>query len=301
VRNLILGGGCPMDTVLNWLYSDEVAGTVWWVLGSSLHKGIELTILNDLSFEDGLRECILESQILLHANLKVGTIESPVKNRKRDLSTMKSDMKAMFTTWWNAVHPSGADRLHWYDDYSWPPKVEYMISLPDEVKRSGAALFTEVDAIFEDGPEDRPVAIVDWKTGSSKTSDPNQLHIYRYGLHQEGGWYPEGTGPTVGWFHHLNENKIQLVDPYVGDTVVRHWLQATSDYKKAMVENNTIVANPSYLCRNFNNAQPLCPACADSPEDVKPWVEILGRLERATVREVPILEVGTQEKDNTNG
>ena len=271
-----------------------MAGTVWWVLGSALHKGIELTIADDLSYQDGLDECFLEMKMLLHANRKVGTIESSSARRKRSLDTIEEDITRMYTTWWNAVHPDGSERLHWYDDYDWPPRVEYMIDVPDEVKRSGAALFTEVDAIFEGGPEDRPIAIVDWKTGSSKTADHAQLQIYRYGLHMEDRdqenvelWFPHKPGSMVGWFHHLDANRIQIVDPYLGNTVVQHWLTMTSAYKKAMIEKNTVVATNSFLCQNYNNAQALCPTCAPEPTEVKEWHEILGRMERAKVQKVP--------------
>lgn len=619
VRNLVLTDACPMGVLLNWLYPDEVAGTVWWVLGSSLHKGIELTIANDLSYEDGLYECELEYDILLNANRKVGTIESTSARRKRSLETAPEDMKRMFRTWWNGVHPSSPDRHHFYDDYDWPPRVEYMISVPSEVERSGAALYTEVDAIFEGGPEGRPVAIVDWKglaldtplptvggwvdmktievgdvlfdiegnptavmavsevhygptyritfddgsflvaddkhqwlvrwktdrpqrqistvemadrlakglkvmiettvlripdlplpldpyvlgiwlgdgrctsgeltnfdeeiwgrlaklgyptrtnkttrtllglrtklravgvlgvkhiptayrragnahrlallqglmdsdgtwnrhrqqavyettdqhmagdvadlvrslgdrayeyednhqgfgltvrryrvtwtpnelnpfrlsrkaslvrpggtgysgrhyvrsveriadeptrcivvdsstrtylagermiathnSGSSKTADPAQLHIYRYGLYMEDLyerannaplWFPESAGvaedasaTTVGWFHHLDMDKLQIVAPYIGNTVVRHWLTMAAAYKRAMIEKNTVVATNSYLCRNYNNAQRFCPVCADDPTDVKAWPEILGRTERAVLLDAP--------------
>lgn len=306
VRNLVLTDACPMGVVLNWLYPDEVQGTVWWVLGRGLHKGIELTITDGLSYPEGLYECHLEADILLHANRKVGTIESTRKGAKRSLETIPQNIDDMYETWWNNVHPSSTERLFWYDDYEWPPLVEYMIEVPGEVDRSGAPLYTEVDAIFLAIEEDfrNPVAIVDWKTGASKTADPSQLHIYRYGLHMEDrdgrlngpaqGWFPDGTGgsesnsyPLVGWFHHLNENKIQLVDPYVGNTVVQHWLTMTSAYKRAMIEENTIVATNSYLCRNYNNAGSLCPACGDSNEDTKTWAEVLGRLERAELLPAP--------------
>ena len=148
-------------------------------------------------------------------------------------------------------------------------------------------------------PLSLPIAIVDWKTGSSKTADHAQLQIYRYGLHMEDRnvppmsrvvsdlWFPNGAGSFIGWFHHLDANKIQIVDPYLGNTVVQHWLTMTSAYKKAMVEENTIVATNSFLCQNYNNAQALCPTCAPEPTEVKEWHEILGRLERAKVQKVP--------------
>lgn len=284
VRNLVLTDACNMNTVLNWLYPDEVQGTVWWVLGSALHKGIELTILEDLTHQLGLDACRLEMQILLHANRKVDTLESSSKRRKRSLYTIEEDLERLYLNWWNGVHPSSKDRNHLYDDYSWPPVVEYMVRVPEA---PGAALYTEIDAIFVDGPSDRPVAIVDWKSGSSKTAAEAQLHIYRYGLHHEGGWFPEGAGPMVGWFDHLEHNKRQIVDPYVGDTTVAHWLTMTRAYKEAMIETNSIVATNSYLCKNYNNAKGLCPVCSDDPNTVKPWAEILGRLERATLLEAP--------------
>jgi hypothetical protein len=288
VRNFALTDACAMSDMLNWLYPDEVSGTVWWVLGSALHKGIELTIEGNLTYEEGLYEGLLEMKMLLHANSKIaGTIESSSNRRKRSLDTIEADLTRMYGTWWDAVHPDGANRHTFYDDYDWPPRTEYMIELPDEVERTGAALFTEIDAIFEGGPEERPVAIVDWKSGSAKTADESQLHIYRYGLHRVGGWFPEGTGSMVGWFHHLDADKLQIVDPYIGDTVVHHWLKSAAAYKRALIENNTIPCANSYLCRNYNNAQPLCPCCAEGPEDVKSWPEILGRMERATLLEVP--------------
>ena len=55
-----------MNDMLNWLYPEEVAGTVWWVLGSAEHKGVELTITDDLTYEQGLYECLLEMKMLLH-------------------------------------------------------------------------------------------------------------------------------------------------------------------------------------------------------------------------------------------
>ncbi len=287
VRNLVLTDSCPMNAVLNWLYPDEVTGTVWWVLGSGLHKTIELTILDNLDYVQGQAELRLELQMLLHDNRKVGTLESSSARRKRSLDTMFGDAKRMYMTWWKAVHPDSPDRHHFYDDYDWPPEVEYMIELPDEVERTGAALFTEVDAIFEGGPEERPVAIVDWKSGSSKSEKEFQLHIYRYGLHRVGGFFPNGTGPMVGWFHHLDADKLQIVDPYIGDATVIQWLKMASAYKKAMIEHQVAPAINSYLCNNYNNAQALCPVCANEPDCVKSYVEISGRMERATVLPYP--------------
>lgn len=274
-----------MNTVLNWLYPNEVQGTVWWVLGSAIHKGIEETILDDLSFEDGLAACVLEMQILLHANRRVGTLESSSARRKRSLDTIEEDMERLYLNWWDGVHPSSKNRYHLYDDYSWPPIVEYMVQVPDA---PGAGLYTEIDAIFTGGPEERPVSVVDWKGGSSKTATEAQLHIYRYGLNHEDAspWF-DFPSSFVGWFDHLEHNKRQIVDPYVGDTVVAHWLTMARAYKEAMIETNSIVANPSYLCKNYNNAKGLCPVCSETPETVKPWTEILGRLERATLLETP--------------
>ncbi len=282
VRNLALTDACGMNSVLNWLYPDEVQGAVWWVLGSSLHAGIELTIKGDLTFDEGLFECLLEMKMLLYANRDVGTIESSSPRRKRSLETVEDDIRTMFRTWWDAVHPSSKTRLHWYDDYDWPPVTEYMIKLPSEIAYTGAALFTEVDAIFSGGPEDRPIAIVDWKTGSSKSADESQLHIYRYGLK---GLTFEGS--FIGWFHHLDADKVQIVDPYLGDTAIVHWLKTAAAYKRAMIAENTIPATNSYLCRNYNNAQKLCPVCTNEPEEAKSWVEILGRMERAKLVEMP--------------
>jgi hypothetical protein len=279
IRNFVLNGGCDLGWLLNHLYPEDAPTAVWFIKGSAIHKGVELAIINGLSFDEALYEANVYKLQLLYEKDEQGVIESSSNRSQRGgLKDLDSAIERVLAKWFNTVPPDAPNRMHWYEDYDWPPRTEHMIEV-DERPMSSAALYTEVDAIFEGGPEHKPTAIVDWKTGNTKTAAPSQLHIYRYGMEHEGGW-EFNDSKAVGWFHHLDHDKIQVVEPYLGHTVVRHWLEAAAAAKVDLVEEGNIVASPDWYC-NYCPVKDLCPVLSDDAEKAKSWVQILGRLETA--------------------
>jgi len=281
IRNLALNNGCEASSLLSWLFQDELPNTVWFILGTACHEAIEECILEDLDLDEMLAAGVM--------NLKMGfvesteVIESASKRSKRSIETAEGDLIRMLTKWYHSVHPDGNNRNKIFDKYQWPPKVEHEIALHDT---DATALYTTVDAIFtgnDTAPFGEEVMIVDWKTGSTSKAAPSQLQVYAYGGRKE-GWFPKDQTGFVGMFWHLDHDKAQFVDGYIGDEVVTQWIARTYDAKQDIITAKIPVYAPDWYCP-YCQAKDICPV--NSPSTGKTHSEIGIAIRNATLLTEP--------------
>lgn len=285
IRNLALNGGCEASSLLSWLYQDELPDTVWFLLGTAAHEAIETCILNNLGREETIAEGRMNVAIAL-AEADGNIIESASTRSKRGLDTVKADVERILGKWFDTVHPDGDRRNKLFDNYQWPPKVEYEIMLHET---DDTALYTTIDAIFEAKPNaaqfGAEVMIVDWKTGSTAKSAPSQLQVYAYGGRKE-GWYPD-TNTVIGMFYHVDHEKAQWVDTYLGDEVVEKWIARTYDAKQKIIEDGIPVYAPDWIC-GYCQSQYICPV--NNPKTGKDHQEIAVAIKSATILSEPTRE-----------
>ena len=255
IRNLALNNGCEASSLLSWLYQNQLPNTVWFVLGTACHEAIEACILDGLDRDQLLAEGRMNLAMALADGRDV--LESSSTRSKRGLDTVQTDLERMLGKWFDTVHPDGERRHPMWNDYEWPPKVEYEIALHDT---DDTALYTTIDAIFTGikgkVPFGHEVLIVDWKTGSTTKSAPSQLQVYAYGGRRE-GWFPD-TNTIIGLFWHLDAEKPQHVDTYIGDRVVESWIRRTYDAKQDIVASAIPVYAPDWYC-GYCQSKDICP------------------------------------------
>ena len=253
IRTLAMNAGCEASWLLSNLLNDELPGTVWFALGTSIHEAIEACILHNLTKD----EMIAYGHGALDVELGGEIIESASKRSKRNLSTVRGDMERMLGKWWDDVHPMSPTRNPIFGKYVWPPKVEH--NIVNKPRDKALRLFTQVDAIFTHNEEKfgEEILIVDWKSGAKATSDPAQLHTYMYGGRKE-GWIKDHQQSVVGMFWHIDHSKAQWVDDYLGDEVVEAWIRRTFELKKQVVSNLMPVYTPDWYC-GYCRARGKCP------------------------------------------
>lgn len=243
---------CPGSWALKLFYEKEQAEASYFHLGSQLHETIEVAINMALDLDWALRH--LNAGI--DRRLEVLTAASHVlESSKRGVASMRDDGERMLRQWFKTVHPDSDKRLPIYDEYEWPPRTEVPFS------GGGATKYPQwgsIDAWFE-GKNPDYSAFVDWKSGTSKQRNSDQLHFYIYGAAVD----PETTG---AWFHRLDMKQsrsiIQKADPYPGDDVVRQRILATEAVKDSLVKGKYPKFIPSALC-NWCPVQQFCPADGD--------------------------------------
>lgn len=272
---------CPGSWLLKHTREAEQSEATYFELGSALHEGIEVTILEDLDLDQALA-------------LVTGRIEdwladlgdAPVlESSKRGVDTILQDSERMMRSWFKWVHPDSDKRHPTYEDYAWPPRVE--VPFQRWAKGLRYPVWGSIDAVFEHKYTADHSAIVDWKSGSSRQRDSNQLHFYQFGLERRAA---EGVR---AWFHHLDRKQgrsvIQEADPYPGDSVVRRRIQAAEDMKTQIVNGGPVPFKPDWYC-NYCPVQHVCPK-----EGVDPSAN------RATLRRTlklvkPLREIETTER-----
>jgi hypothetical protein len=240
---------CPGRWVLSNLYESEQAEASFFILGTALHETIEVAINMDLDLDWALRH--------LNAHLErefERLAESPaikLQTSKRGFDTMFGDAERMLRNWFRTVHPDSAKRLPIYDEYEWPPKTE--VAWMSVGTDTAYPQWGSIDAVFE--AEDR-FALVDWKSGTSRQRDSNQLQFYRYGF----------DPGAEAWFHHLDKvqarSVIQMADDYPGDDAVKQRILATEAIKDSIIEGQYPTFNPDWYC-GYCPVQHVCPADGD--------------------------------------
>ena len=124
VRTFALGTGCPAQQAITRLY--EVPDTTWFVLGTVLHEGYELTCNGEIYERQQLIDYCME---MVHQQKTPDMIESASSRAKRTKATMVEDAERLAGKWWDAVHPDSKTRNPFFNQYQWPPKTEHMIEV----------------------------------------------------------------------------------------------------------------------------------------------------------------------------
>jgi hypothetical protein len=178
-----------------------------------------------------------------------------IESSKRGFDSMHDDAARMLRNWFKFVHPDSDKRLEIYDEYAWPPKVEVPFTVDPYLAGTQYPVWGSIDAVFLP-VSGESVAIVDWKSGTSKQRNSDQLHFYQFGY----------KGDTPAWFHHLDRVRkgsiIQEADPYPGDDVVRQRILATEAIKESILDDGYVNFNPDWYC-NYCPVQHVCPADGD--------------------------------------
>ena len=252
-------GQCPGRWTLTNFYEAEQAEASFFILGSLLHNCIENAIVFDLDQDWALQHygAALDAELERVDASPARRIESS----KRGFDTLREDGERMLSNWYRSVHPDSAKRHPIYDDYQWPPATEVPFLRTNTGTQHPA--WGSIDAVFETKhvnmlPEEMPwFLIVDWKSGTSRQRNSDQLHFYQYGI---------GEPHARAAFHHLDKVRngaiIQMADPYPGDGVVRQRILETEAAKERIVAGHMPQFNPGFLC-NYCPVQQFCPADGD--------------------------------------
>jgi len=239
---------CAGKYALTLIHEEDQAEASFFVLGLALHEAIEAAIVNDLSFEG--------AHAMMAGKLHewVGTLgdKRVIEGGKRGVDTIHNDAERMLKNWFKFVHPDSDKRLEIYNDYEWPPSTEMYFYDPNK------KVWGSIDAVFI-GKGTHEWALVDWKSGTQKQKDSNQLHFYTYG----GGY---GTNINA-WFHHLDRVQpraiIQLADEYPGDSTMEWRVDEAYAVKAQLVSGSMPDFNPDWYC-NYCPVQDFCPADGDT-------------------------------------
>jgi hypothetical protein len=241
-------GKCPGAWLLKLIYEDQQAEASYFALGSALHDGIDTTIKEDLSLAQAL--ALVEGQIedwIAGLDPAARILESS----SRGVDTILDDAQRMMKNWFTFVHPSSDKRLDVYKQYDWPPRTE--VAWEREDPDTTYPVWGSIDAIF-DKKDSTEVAIVDWKSGTSRQRNSDQLHFYQFGY----GYMPG----DLAWFHHLDRVRkhyvIQEAEPYPGDAAVRQRVLATEAIKQSILEDGRATFNQDWYC-NYCSVQEFCP------------------------------------------
>lgn len=276
IRTLTLGNGCQGSWTLSHLY-DDLPDAIWFILGTATHLAFEKVALEEVTtLEGALAVAYAEKERLMREALDVGIIESA--RAKRGIATVDQDIELIVSKWWSDVHPSSPTRMSIYESYEWPPSPEVVIDYGSGEDR----LVTTIDAVFT-AKETGDTLVVDWKTGSSKSSHESQLQIYTYGLRQLDrleGHYSE-IPLTLGWFHHAAHGKLQPVTKYWGDDVIAAMIRSTYRTKANILDYGETVFNPDWWC-GFCTAKGKCPVMGEGE-----LLDIRSRIVTAGFQESP--------------
>ncbi len=236
---------CWARWFLEKFYEDDIPDAAWFFLGTGLHHAIEMAITEDVSLEEMIEIAINQIADAIHANAT--TI---MWSKKRPEEKWPEVVRELCEKWWSDVHPTSEKRMKRYNEFQWPPEVEFEIYVGD--------LHTTVDAIFtsNDGSFE---AIVDWKTGSTAKAQDLQLWVYAYGLGEmeerpEELWKGHNPMYREMWFHHVAFSKLQEAKEYPGDEVIALILEATTQKKLSEIYE----PNPDWYC-NYCRVQDKCP------------------------------------------
>lgn len=240
---------CPGRWLLTNFYEQTQAEASFFILGSALHTAIENAIVFDMDADwaqQGMRANI-ERELERAAGA-----ERRIESSKRGFDTMIEDAERMLGQWFRTVHPDSSKRLPIYDEYEWPPVTEDQWFYHDG--QTKYPQWGSVDAAFLSKAGSH-LALVDWKSGTSRQRNSDQLHFYMYGY-----------GGGRAWFHHLDKQQarsiIQHADPYPGDDVVRQRILATEAIKEGILEDGVVQFNEDWYC-NYCPVQHHCPVDGD--------------------------------------
>lgn len=248
---------CPGAWFLKNIHEEDKQEATYFELGSALHEGIETTIAEDLDQDQAVALVVgrIEDWI-------AGLDHQPLESSTRGVDTILDDGERMMINWFKWVHPDSDKRHPIYDEYHWPPRVEVPFYRTDT--RLAYPVWGSIDAVFTaKSGTDGAFGIADWKSGTSRQRDSNQLHFYMYGSDLDIG---------RGWYHHLDRQQkrsvIQEAEPYPGDAVIIRRIQATEQVKDRLLDEQVVQFNPDWWCQ-WCNVRDHCPkeTTAQHPSD----------------------------------
>jgi len=265
---------CEGSWLLKLFYEKEQAEASFFILGSQLHETIEVAIVMDLDLDGAQRH--LNAALDRELERVDASGKRRIESSKRGFDTMHEDGERMLGNWFRSVHPDSAKRHPIYDGYEWPPETEVGWR-----RNAGTThpIWGSIDAVFLHKTDLARLALVDWKSSTSKQRDSNQLHYYMYGY----GHMPNDEA----WFHHLdrvrNDAIIQMADPYPGDDVVRQRILDTEAAKQRILEGE-VTFTPDWYC-GYCPVQEFCPADGDvrNREDNQRKLDSMVQLARPMV------------------
>lgn len=231
-------GGCPLRNLLDKMYETGIRYG-WNIVGTAIHSAIEHVALDDLDLDQAIDHAHDLAWEDVKRYKKAG-YEIRYANG-RGMDTIDENIEDMLKRWWAEVHPDSSERHFSYLPYKWPFTPEVEISYP--------GFHTAIDAVFyaKKGPG---VALVDWKTGTSKAASTSQMWTYIWAFEE---WYPYAE-VVDSWFHHLgHDEQIQPVEDFPGHEYVAHLVE----YSEIVESNLTLrtLARPHWVCTRAD----LCP------------------------------------------
>jgi len=259
---------CGLGWLNSKIYEDEIPTWGYWMTGTATHYGIELSIGNDFSVEDGVEMALEHFDELIDRAGRRGQFVRWTKKKPRNMA--EQNIERWIRTWFDQVPPGAPNRHPIYDKYEWPPKTEVRIDAllgehPDhddwecpDVLLCKNHLYTEADAIFEHKSGDQ-IGIPDWKTGATGIKNI-QLWIYYRGLRAMGE-----ERIFTGWFHNLEEGKVKFVEMlYPGDDYIDALIARAESKKQPerLWEMLPAPTAPDWFCK-YCLVQDKCPVFSE--------------------------------------
>ena len=243
---LFHGGGCPTE----WLYDrvDDMAYVAqppkaFHMVGSAVHAMIEEFLQGNDPFE------VWDAWLYAHSEDEREWLDTTKVTKE----TFPSLVEDTFDTWLKQYRK-------FYDGLE-PFLTEYRLEFETP---NGTPVVTTIDAVFRD--EASNVYIVDWKTGTSKSGQDMQLHVYEYGMKRMGYPYIEDA-----WFHytHLKDPIDYTKSGYPGDEFMARYIDEADRRRK----EGPYLPNPSWFSCAYCQHKEACPLYADDAEAAAKAIE----------------------------
>lgn len=237
---------CPKRWVFDLVLKDE-RNPIWFIEGTAVHSAIEGSLRYNWDINRMMKEALKYYNKEMEA---AGETLYTTTNRPVDGGEHISECVVHWWYWHQQNLEQGLE-INGIQYNPTPHLIEYDVTL--DIGKYG--LYTRVDAVYKPLKGGDPYAIVDWKSGKSKAwARPDQLHVYYYGLTQE------GTIPDVGFngmFYHAYQDHMQVVTPetYPSHHVVEGWILHTESVKEAGV----FPCMPNKFCK-WCIGYDVCPA-----------------------------------------
>ena len=247
---------CPASWILDLFFEHDQMDASYFVVGSACHLAFESVAVQDFDFDQATTvawQYISDARSRWHDE-ETAVIETARRSRR----CMEEDAVRIIGKWFQDVHPDSDKRFPIYDEFEWPFKSEVPIYRTAEEAGTKYDIWGSMDAVFTPKGIGAKTALVDWKTGATPKSDPDQLYFYLYTA--------DRNRDTRLWFHHADglkhHGKIQHADAYPGDEAVRTRIQA-AEWQK---DSEFWPANAGWYC-TYCAVQEHCPLIGDEQQE----------------------------------